>query len=165
MSAADTTTTPGEQLGCLRVRHHSIVLETQKRLQFVDFTEQLATVVRNSGILIGFANVQTRHTTTAVMVNENEPLLQEDMRRILGRLAPRDRPYRHDDFSIRTVNMCPDEDKNGHSHCQAMFLRTSETLNVAQGKLQLGQWQRVFLIELDRGKRRTVSVAVIGTGE
>ncbi len=164
MSAVDMTTIAGEQLGCLKVRHYSIALETQERLQFVDFTEQLATVVRDSGVLTGFANVQTRHTTTAVIVNENEPLLQEDMRRILERLAPQDRAYRHDDFSIRTANMCPDEEKNGHSHCKAMFLRTSETLNVAQGELQLGQWQRVFLIELDRGRKRTVSVLVMGEG-
>lgn len=164
MSTLEMTVTSGEQVGSLKVRHYSIALETRERLHFVDFTERLATVVRDSGVLNGFVNVQTRHTTTAVMVNENEPLLQEDMRRILERLAPQQRAYRHDDFSIRTVNLCLDEDKNGHSHCKAMFLRTSETLNVAQGELQLGQWQRVFLIELDRGKKRTVSVVVLGEG-
>lgn len=160
------TTTPAARRTCspLSAYHDSICLETEAPLQFVDFTKQLAAVVRASGIRTGFVNVQTRHTTTAVMVNENEPLLQEDMRRILERLAPPHRAYRHDNFSIRTVNLCPDEDKNGHSHCKAMFLRTSETLNVAQGELQLGQWQRVFLIELDRGKKRTVSVLVMGEG-
>jgi len=144
--------------------HQSICLETEAPLQFVDFTEQLAEVVRDSRIRTGFVNVQTRHTTTAVMVNENEPLLLEDMRRILERLVPLDRPYQHDDFSVRTVNLCPDEGRNGHSHCKAMFLRTSETLNVVEGALQLGQWQRVFLVELDRPKKRTVSVLVIGEG-
>lgn len=148
----------------LKVYHGSIHLQTQEPLKFIDFTDQLAEVVRDSGIRTGLVNVQTRHTTTAVMVNENEPLLQEDMRRILERLAPQDRAYLHDDFSVRTVNMCPDEEKNGHSHCKAMFLRTSEILNVAQGELQLGQWQRVFLIELDRPKKRTVSVLVMGEG-
>ena len=158
------TTTPAARRRCspLSAYHDSICLETEAPLQFVDFTKQLAAVVRASGIRTGFVNVQTRHTTAAVMVNENEPLLQEDMRRILERLAPPHRAYRHDNFSIRTVNLCPDEEKNGHSHCKAMFLRTSETLNVAQGELQLGQWQRVFLIELDRGKKRTVSVLVMG---
>jgi secondary thiamine-phosphate synthase enzyme len=160
----DTVIMSGERLGRLKVRHHLIALETQERLQFVDFTEQLATIVRESGVFTGFVNVQTRHTTTAMMVNENEPLLQEDMRSILESLAPQHRAYRHDDFGIRTVNLCPDEEKNGHSHCKAMFLKASETLNVAQGELQLGQWQRVFLIELDRGKRRTVSVLVMGEG-
>ena len=159
-----TTTTPAAHRRHLSLRayHDSICLKTEGPLQFVDFTEQLAEVVRQSRIRTGFVNVQTRHTTTAVMVNENEPLLLEDMRRIMERLAPRGRPYQHDDFSVRTVNMCPDEQKNGHSHCKAMFLRTSETLNVAQGELQFGQWQRVFLIELDRAKKRTVSVLIMG---
>ena len=164
MSTPQMMIVSDERLGSLRVHHDSIALETQERLQFLDFTEQLAEVVRNSGVVTGLVNVQTRHTTTAVMVNENEPLLQEDMRRMLERLAPQDRSYRHDDFSVRTVNMCPDEEKNGHSHCKAVFLRTSETLNVARGELQLGQWQRVFLIELDGRKIRTVSVLVMGEG-
>ena len=148
----------------LSTYHESICLETEAPLQFVDFTEQLAQVVRDSRIRTGFVNVQTRHTTTAVMVNENEPLLLEDMRRILERLAPNDRPYQHDDFSVRTVNMCPDEERNGHSHCKAMFLRASETLNVVGGALQLGQWQRIFLVELDRPKKRAVSILVMGVG-
>ena len=146
----------------LSAYHGSICLQTEAPLQFVDFTRELAEVVRDSRIRTGFVNIQTRHTTTAVMINENEPLLLKDMKRILESLAPRSRPYQHDDFSVRTVNMCPDEEMNGHSHCKAMFLRTSETLNVAQGELQLGQWQKVFLIELDRAKKRTVSVLVMG---
>jgi secondary thiamine-phosphate synthase enzyme len=120
-------------------------------------------VVRRSGIGDGLVNIQTRHTTTAVMVNEHEPLLLEDMKQTLERLACRTSAYRHDDFTVRTVNMCPDEEKNGHSHCKAMFLRASETLNLSEGRVQLGQWQRIFLIELDRGKRRTLSVTVMGT--
>ena len=67
-------------------------------------------------------------------------------------------------FSVRTVNMCPDEQKNGHSHCKAMFLRTSETLNLADGIVQLGQWQRIFLLELDSARKRSVSVMIIGSG-
>jgi secondary thiamine-phosphate synthase enzyme len=142
--------------------HDSISLQTEAPLQFVDFTERLAEVVRDSRIRTGLVNIQTRHTTTAVMVNENEPLLLEDIREILERLAPHDRPYRHDDFSVRTVNMGLDEPSNGHSHCKAVFLRTSETMNVAQGQLQFGQWQRAFLIELDGPKKRTISVLVMG---
>ena len=159
-----STTTPAAHRRHLSLGayHGSICLNTDAPLQFLDFTERLAEVVRDSRIRTGFVNVQTKHTTTAVMVNENEPLLLEDMRRTLERLAPRGHLYQHDDFNVRTVNMCPDEQKNGHSHCKAMFLRTSETLNVAQGELQLGQWQRVFLIELDRAKKRTVSVLIMG---
>ena len=93
---------------------------------------------------------------------KNEPLLLEDMRQTLERLAPRCIDYGHNDFSIRTVNMQPEETENGHSHCKAMFLRTSETLNLTDGVIQLGRWQRVFLLELDGARRRSVSVVVMG---
>ena len=98
------------------------------------------------------------------MIGESEPLLLEDMKNVLERFAPRHAIYQHDDFEIRTVNLCPDEEKNGHSHCKALFLKTSETVNVADGSIELGLWQRVFLIELDRARERTVSVTVIGQG-
>jgi len=110
----------------------------------------------------GFVNVQTRHTTTAILVSEHEPLLMEDLKRTLERAAPCHVEYRHDDFSVRTVNMCPDEEKNGHAHCKALFLRSSECLNVVEGRVDLGQWQRIFLLELDRARSRTVSVMILG---
>jgi secondary thiamine-phosphate synthase enzyme len=58
--------------------------------------------------------------------------------------------------------MAPGERPNGHAHCKAMFLRTSETLGVIDGRLQLGRWQRVFLVELDAALRRTVFINVLG---
>ncbi len=58
--------------------------------------------------------------------------------------------------------MTPDEKPNGHAHCKALFLRSSETINIVDGRLQLGRWQRIFLLELDCPRRRTVSVMVMG---
>ena len=144
------------------IEHGAIHLETEECLQFIDITERIVELVEDSGIQNGIVNVQTRHTTTAIIVNENEPLLLKDMRQTLERLAPRDIDYGHNDFSIRTVNMQPEETENGHSHCKAMFLRTSETLNLTDGVIQLGRWQRVFLLELDGARRRSVSVVVMG---
>lgn len=146
----------------LTIRHDLIRLHTEECLQFIDLTGDVVNLIEESGIGNGFVNIQTRHTTTAILVNENEPLLLEDMKRTLERLAPRYEPYRHDDFSIRTANMTPDEAPNGHAHCKALFLKTSEILNIADGRLQLGLWQRIFLIELDRARPRTVSVMVFG---
>jgi secondary thiamine-phosphate synthase enzyme len=146
----------------LKTYHESLRIETRECLEFTDITERVAECVRYSGIQDGFVNVQTRHTTTAILVGEREPLLIEDLKRTLETLAPRQGAYRHDDFSVRTVNMCPDEEKNGHSHCKALFLRTSECLNIVDGEMALGHWQRIFLIELDRARSRTVSVMIVG---
>ena len=84
--------------------------------------------------------------------------LLQDLCDMLERLAPHDVYYRHDDFDIRVVNMHPDEPRNGHAHCRALLLPASACLNVAHGRLQLGQWQRIFVVELDGPRERSVSV-------
>jgi thiamine phosphate synthase YjbQ (UPF0047 family) len=80
----------------------------------------------------------------------------------LLRLAPRDGYYRHNDFDIRTVNMHPDEPKNGHSHLQHLLLSTSETIPLVAGDLQLGSYQSVFLVELDGARDRRVTLTILG---
>ena len=141
---------------------HSIHLQTVECMQFIDITEAVSERVRQAGVRNGLVNIQTKHTTTAIMVNEHEPLLLEDMKKTLERLAPRDVAYQHNDFGIRTANLAPDEKENGHSHCKALFLRTSETLNIAEGAIQLGRWQRIFFLELDIARVRPVSVMIMG---
>jgi secondary thiamine-phosphate synthase enzyme len=146
----------------MRVHHETVELETEGGVQFIDITDQIAEIVNDSGILNGWVNIQTQHTTTAIIINEHEPLLLEDMKDLLERFAPQQHAYRHNDFSIRTVNMQPDEQPNGHSHCRSLFLRASETVNVIEGKLNLGRWQRIFFIELDCPRLRNISVMVMG---
>lgn len=140
----------------------TIELKTRTCLQFIDLTDAVRKILHDSGIREGICNVQTQHTTTALTINENEPLLIQDLRQTLERLASRKRKYQHDNFAIRTVNLSPDEEENGHSHCKALFLQASESINVIDGKLQLGKWQRIFLIELDRARDRKVSVLIMG---
>jgi secondary thiamine-phosphate synthase enzyme len=135
---------------------------TSPGLAFVDITAQVAAIVERSGIAEGLVSVQSLHTTAAVVVNENEPLLLHDLRSALERAAPRHLPYRHDDFAQRAA-VAPDEPANGHAHCQALFLRASETLGVADGRPRLGRWQSIFLVELDGPRTRTLAVTVLGT--
>jgi secondary thiamine-phosphate synthase enzyme len=146
----------------LKVFHDSIHLYTEEGLQFIDLTDQVAELVEQSGVQYGLVNVQTQHTTTAVIVNEHEPLLLEDMKRTLARLVPQHGEYRHNDFAIRTFNLEPDESPNGHSHCQGLLLSSSVTLNIIDGEIQFGRWQRIFFIELDHARPRTVSVLAMG---
>jgi secondary thiamine-phosphate synthase enzyme len=156
-SRAYPVTEPG-----LLVRHEVLNLRTSECLEFHDITGKVAEVVERSGVQEGTINVQSRHTTVAIFVGENEPLLLDDMRDMLERLAPRKAHYQHDDFTIRTVNMMPGEHPNGHAHCKAMFLRAAETLNVVGGRLDLGRWQRLFVVELDLPRDRSISVRVMG---
>ncbi len=129
---------------------------------FIDLTDQIKEFLKGVGIDNGLVNVQCLHTSSALLVNENEPLLMEDIKANLHQIAPNDRDYNHDDFDRRTVNMCDDECVNGHAHCKAIHLPASVTLNFKKGELQLGKWQRVFFVELDQARPRTVQVQVIG---
>ena len=142
-------------------RHARIRLVTTRPTDFVDLTDHLTRVLTASGVETGVVNVQTTHTTTAVIVNEAEPLLLDDFRDLLEWAAPRADAYRHDDLERRR-DVPADEPRNGHAHCQALLLPTSVCLNVAAGRLALGRWQRVFLVELDGPRPRDVSVVVSG---
>ncbi len=139
-------------------------VRTERAPQFVDITDQIQKVVRESGVWEGVAVVFCRHTTAAVRINENEPLLIADMEEFLKRIAPRELYYRHNDFDIRVHNMTPEESPNGHAHCQHLLLGASEAIPIEEGKLCLGRWQRVFLVELDRPREREVRVQIFGHG-
>jgi secondary thiamine-phosphate synthase enzyme len=145
------------------VRRRRLSIESRRPFECIDITAPVAALVRQSGLDSGVAVVQTLHTTTGVMINEHEPGLLADLEAMFERLAPVDLPYAHDDLARRTVNLMPGERRNGHAHCRAALLRTSETLGVACGELGLGRWQRLFLVELDGGQRRQLLVTLVGT--
>ena len=128
--------------------------------QFLDITDDLTRVVAQSGIRSGVAHVYSNHSTAAIRINENEPLLLNDFRRMLERLIPNG-GYDHDDFD-RRPGVPPDEPINGHAHCRQLLLSSSETIPVLEGRPGLGAWQRVFLIELCSSRLRQVTVQVIG---
>jgi secondary thiamine-phosphate synthase enzyme len=146
----------GVAVGRVRVRSDAAVA-------VVDLTARVERFVARATLRDGWVNVQTRHTTTGVCVNENEPLLVGDLLALLERLAPRSAiAYAHDELH-RRPDVPPDERPNGHAHAKALLLRTAETLNVADGRLQLGRWQRVLLLDLDGPREREVSL--LGMGE
>jgi thiamine phosphate synthase YjbQ (UPF0047 family) len=80
---------------------------------------------------------------------------------LLERLAPAAAVYCHDDLMRRTVNLAVGEPANGHSHCRALLLGATAALNIVDGELQLGRWQRVFLAELDGPRTRDVSLLLL----
>ena len=137
-------------------------LETTAAPGFHDITEEVCAVVADSGVSHGYVTVFSVQTTAAIRINENEPLLLRDMARTLRQIAPSNAYYEHNDFGRRTVNMNEDECANGHSHCQHLFLSSSETIPVVNGAPALGQYQSIFVIELDHPKVRQVLVTVVG---
>ncbi|MDE2836868.1 MAG: secondary thiamine-phosphate synthase enzyme YjbQ [Chloroflexota bacterium] len=138
-------------------------IETDGAPEFYDITENVRWALADSRVRDGLLCVYCAHTTAAIVINEHEPLLIDDMKRFLRNIAPEDAYYAHNDFAVRTVNMTPDEVANGHSHCAHLLLPSSETIPVIDGELALGTWQSVFMVELDHPRTREVIISVYGS--
>src|SRR5712692_7162033 len=111
------------------------------------------------------ALVYSLHTTCAIVINERESGFIKDFEELIHGLVPADRDYRHDDMALRTENLEEDDHEfpNGHAHCkQALIGSASQAIPVVDGELQLGRWQRVFFVELDRARDRRVLIQVLG---
>ena len=140
-----------------------LVVRPRARLDFVDLTHHLEKRLRAHGMEHGACVVFARHTTCALVVNEWERGALADFRRRLEELFPADAYYEHDDLSLRTQNLVPGERRNGHAHVAQMLLGGSSlSIPVRSGRLLLGRWQRVLLVELDEPKEREVAVELLG---
>ncbi len=126
-------------------------VETRRRAEVVDVTGLVEGAVRGSGVREGVVVVQTPHTTTAVVVNEREGSLVQDLLEWAARMAPEGAGYRHD----RT-------DGNAHAHLRGIMMGASVVIPIADGRLALGTWQSVLFVELDGPRSRRLHVKVLG---
>src|SRR5438552_9920300 len=150
------------RVGGLTFWAETLPFRTRAARECRDVTDQVAEVVRRSAVSQGWVSVFSKHTTAAVVINENEPLLLEDMGAMLERLSTTGGIYQHNDLSRRVGEMEPDECANGHAHCQQLLLSSSQNIPIAGTRMDLGRWQRIFFLELDRPRDRQLVVQVFG---
>ncbi len=127
----------------------NIEVQTSQETELVDITGRIKEVVRDAGTRDGFCVIYAPHTTTSIIVNENEAGLREDILSTLGKIVPKGAGYQHDQI-----------DHNTHSHLRAILLGPSATIPIENGSLVLGTWQSIFLVELDGPRKRTVHISV-----
>ncbi len=132
-----------------------ITINTNK--QFISLNEYIEDFIKDKGD--GIVNIFTRHTTCAIKIIEGELLLLADINNFLQNLVPEKNNYMHDKIEIRQVPV--NERVNAHSHLRQLVLPTSETIPVEKGKMMLGKWQTVYLIELDPIRDREVVLTFI----
>jgi secondary thiamine-phosphate synthase enzyme len=132
-------------------------LETEGEAQIVDLTPGVETVVRQSGVSTGVVSVFVTGSTAAVTTMEYEPGGVTDLRALVERLIPR-APAGGGDYAHNVMN----GDDNAHAHLRASLIGPSETIPLVAGRLVLGTWQQVVLIDFDdRPRRREVHVQVL----
>lgn len=127
-----------------------IEVKTNKRVEVIDITSKVKDEVKKSGVDDGVAVAYTKHTTTAITINEGESGLKDDIMDILDRVIPQGAGYRHDRI-----------DNNADSHLRAMFIGNSVTIPVVNGNLDLGTWQSILFVELDGPRSRKAEVKVV----
>ena len=120
-----------------------------------EITDEVARVVRESGVTTGTATVFIQHTSASLIIYENaDPSARTDLHAFFERLVPENQ-----DYFVHTAEGADDMP----SHLRMVLTRTSEVVPIAAGRMQLGTWQGIFLFEHRRAAhRRTLSVAVIG---
>lgn len=142
------------------IKNQVIEIETDKGISISNITPQILEILKVSAIKNGQVLVFSRHTTTALAINEYEERLLEDIKVHLRKLAPESEKYLHNDLHLRVVP--PDEPMNAHSHLMAMMLNNSEVIPVVDGELGLGTWQSILFFDLDGPRKRTVLVQISG---
>ncbi len=132
----------------MKVYSSSFSISTKGEIDFVDVTERVDGIVRKSGINEGLVLLFAPHATGAMIINENDPSLLEDLKDLLERIIPRD-GYRHP--------------FNAHSHLRSILMEPSKVIPVSKGRLSLGTWQSIIWVEVDtRPRKRTILVTVLG---
>jgi secondary thiamine-phosphate synthase enzyme len=144
----------------MNIINEIISLNTDSSIGIYDVTSIVKDVLEKTAIKNGQALIFSRHTTTALIINEYEERLLEDIKVYLRKLAPESDKYLHNDLHLRTVP--PDEPINAHSHLMSMTLSTSEVIPIIDGKLGLGTWQSILFVELDGPRPRTFSIQFLG---
>jgi len=120
----------------------------------IDITRQTAEAINSSKLQDGVVVIFVSGSTAAVTTIEYESGLKADFPKMLARLAPRDIEYEHDNRW---------HDGNGHSHVRASLIGPSLTVPFKNGRLMLGVWQQIVLLEMDtRGRERNVVLQIIG---
>ena len=131
----------------------NISVQTTAALQFVDITEEVERAVEASGVEEGVVMLRSRHTTAALTCTEGDPSIHEDCLELLREQLPVSRDYRHSQEGA----------ENAVAHLAEMMIFGESTwAPIRGGKLDLGTWQRLFLVELFEPRTRTVDVAILG---
>jgi secondary thiamine-phosphate synthase enzyme len=128
-------------------------LSSRGDADIVDITAEVERVVSDSGAGEGLATAFVRGSTAAVTTMEYEPGGVADLKALLDRLIPAEGDYEHNRLN---------HDTNSHAHQRASLIGASDQVPVAGGRLALGTWQQLVLIDFDdRPRERTVLVQVL----
>lgn len=127
-----------------------INVKSKARTEFIDITEKVQEVLKETGIVSGICHLYVPHTTAAITINEGaDPSVQRDIQSLLNRLIPFEGDYHH-------------REGNSAAHIKATVIGISQSVFIDEGRLVLGTWQSVFFCEFDGPRHRRVALKFVG---
>ena len=133
----------------MTVKNHSIKINTNRNFEIIDITSKINELI---DVENGIISIFSKHSTSAIVVNENESGLLNDLEFTLNNLITEKFTYQHDRI-----------DDNAKSHLKSFLLSSSECLPIKNSRLDLGTWQSVFFVELDGPRHsRTITLTMVG---
>ena len=129
-----------------------VEVESNRRGEYIDITNQIEKIVEKSNIKNGIIVIHELHTTAALTIQENDGSIHEDTKEILEEIVPLNKRYRHS----------YEGNENATAHIKNQLLGSSIALPIINGRLALGTWQHIFLIELFEARKRKIAVCIVG---
>lgn len=126
-------------------------LKTNNRVQIMDITRSVDAALAESGLRKGLVNIYSKHSTSAIFINENESGLLEDYLNLIDKLVPTSDNYQHDHI-----------DNNADSHLRSFIIGNNETVPFENGSMDLGTWQSVFFLDMDGPRNRKITITIMG---
>ena len=123
-----------------------INVKSRTRTEFIDITEKIQELLKETGIVSGLCYLYVPHTTAAVTINEGaDPSVQRDIMTLLNRMIPFEGDYQH-------------KEGNSAAHIKASLIGTSLNVMIDEGRPVLGTWQSIFFCEFDGPRHRRVAI-------
>ena len=137
----------------MKVHVETITLSTSRRFELIDITHRVEQIVERSGVKNGICLVFAPHATAAIVANEHEAGLMQDILEAIKEHFPPSKPWRHNVI-----------DDNAHAHVASALIGADRVFPVVNGRLVRGTWQNIFLVEMD-GPRSVRRIVVVVMGE
>jgi secondary thiamine-phosphate synthase enzyme len=136
----------------MKIFQKEIKVRTKGANDFIDITEKIEEIVRETKVKNGIAALNSLHNTACLIIQENDETIFEDMKKLFDKILPLNEKYSHSyEGSL-----------NATAHLKSNLLSQSITLPIKNGNLVLGTWQRIIFVELFEPRERTVFVTILG---
>ena len=141
----------------ITILNKKFCIDTTDGVQVIDVTDHIQETLAILGVWTGLLSLQSLHTTTGLFINERQEALLKDLEEMLELLVPSEKGWRHNDPGLSDC-----ERRNAHAHLRAILLGHTLSLQVQEGHILLGQWQRILFAEFDGPRKRTVQIQFVG---